>query len=817
MNIVFCTSFSKSGYTEYGKKFLQGWINHFPKSAKLIVFYEQIKPNEEDPRITYFDLLQDQELLEFLKRHAQNPAASGVVTDEKSGKQHINYRFQATKFARKVFAETSPLIPQADWTVWIDSDVEVRKHIPMKFFEDMLTDNDAVAYYIGRDEATWHHSELGFAAYNTATEAGRLFLKDFRETYKTDKVFTLQEWHDSFVFDEIRRHYEAKGKRFVNIAEGIKAMHPWVHTSLEKYMTHHKGPAAKQMVAQGQSGIDLGQILTGCQNRYEQILRMVDAYKPKVILEVGTNEGNMAFQMLDRAFQYHDDVKYIGFDIFESGNDELNVAENNAKGNPTLASVEAKFQEYAKKHPGLKVELVPGNTRDTLPNYDFQERVDFAFVDGGHSLETIESDYNAIKDHVDLIVFDDVYAAGVDVSKYGANTLLQNIHHIVLPIQDEFQNGSKILLAAAGPAISHTRANIPSGQPGKGGVQIKTRNCVPDEVIQENVRNSFNYTEAGIKKAVKDLEERLKLLKNTEPVKWLPPVCSVSDETLVLVGGSSSIWDKNHPEYERNNQLIKKRYEDGYKIIAVKTSYDHLMGQGILPWACFLLDPRDHVAGSIKNPDKKTIFFVSSMCNAEAWETILKTGARVFGYHAGVRAGEDKVIAEVFGGGPLIQGGTTSGVRGLNVLYSIGYRKFELFGFDSSYYEKPEKTHGKSPKEAIRVNVEGKEFWTDPELIAQSQDIEMFIKMRPDVDLKINGDGMLGHAANLIRKHIEDDTTGKIALQPGLLPYVNAFQKNDTNFEILTIDAAIQVLERRRKELKRIQGEQASFDEFLAK
>ena len=59
------------------------------------------------------------------------------------------------------------------------------------------------------------------------------------------EVFKLGEWHDSFVWDWLRK--QADGQYiFKNLAEGIRGMHPWPETILGKYLDHHKGPVAKK-------------------------------------------------------------------------------------------------------------------------------------------------------------------------------------------------------------------------------------------------------------------------------------------------------------------------------------------------------------------------------------------------------------------------------------------------------------------------------------------------------------------------------------------------------------------------------------------
>ncbi len=87
------------------------------------------------------------------------------------------------------------------------------------------------------------------------------------------------------------------------------------------------------------------------------------------------------------------------------------------------------------EHPGFNYRLVEGNTRDTLHGRSIIS--DFVFIDGGHSVETIRGDYEAVKGSK-IIVLDDYYLGGVDTAKFGCNDVIKNIPHTVLPQADRY-------------------------------------------------------------------------------------------------------------------------------------------------------------------------------------------------------------------------------------------------------------------------------------------------------------------------------------------------------------------------------------------
>jgi hypothetical protein len=234
------TSWSNKGYEQYGKKFLESWEEFgWGDAAPLVVFHEGKVPETVGP--VYLDLLGDPDVVAFQQAYGRFPEANGVGKT-KDGRVVVDYRWQATKFARKVFAITSGRgVPEANWRIWIDADVVFKRRPELEFWEQ-VTPEGYDGTYIGRDPRDWHHSECGWVAYRLPVCS--YFLSAFRQVYQEGSVFRLGEWHDSFVFDRVRD--ECPGVKWKNLAEGIRGMHPWPETILGKYLVHHKGPVAKK-------------------------------------------------------------------------------------------------------------------------------------------------------------------------------------------------------------------------------------------------------------------------------------------------------------------------------------------------------------------------------------------------------------------------------------------------------------------------------------------------------------------------------------------------------------------------------------------
>lgn len=177
--------------------------------------------------------------------------------------------------------------------------------------------------------------------------------------------------------------------------------------------------------------------------RYDQLIDIIRERKPVSIIEVGAHRGDRAERLCREALRHHPGIYYQGYDLFEEANDKTDAEEKNGKGHADMQDLHVRLSQIS----DLSFRIVRGNTRDTL--HGKQEYADVSFIDGGHSVETIAGDYEALKGSA-VTVFDDYYTSGVDTTKWGCNSLLANIPHELLPIEDRFgEVGIKLAVVRA--------------------------------------------------------------------------------------------------------------------------------------------------------------------------------------------------------------------------------------------------------------------------------------------------------------------------------------------------------------------------------
>ena len=179
--------------------------------------------------------------------------------------------------------------------------------------------------------------------------------------------------------------------------------------------------------------------------RYKNLTDIVRRHECKRIVEIGVFDGVHSAQMIAAALQYHEpnDVVYFGFDLFEDMS--LEMLEKEFSKRPYRMDFIRRSLEFS----GAHIFLFKGNTKDTLPApLDKLRGVDFVFIDGGHSEETIASDWRNVEKIMGadtIVIFDDYYIdPPPKMDGIGCNALIDGLdrarYHVELlePV-DSFQ------------------------------------------------------------------------------------------------------------------------------------------------------------------------------------------------------------------------------------------------------------------------------------------------------------------------------------------------------------------------------------------
>lgn len=418
----YVTSFNLDGYELYGKKMLDGFLEFWPEGDIWVYaenFGEVLVPEERhvDPRIRWIDLWKVPQVAYFVDWLSERPIFKGETPDGKK-----NYKLNIYKFCRKSFAQMDAAEDFDGTLVWIDGDVETVDDVPMSWLEGFIADK--AMCYMGRSK--WHLC-ASFLMWDMSRQEAKDFFSAYKDAYLKGYVFALPEWHDSFIVEVLMNSLDIPRN---NISADIDLPGPFnVFDLVFRGRARHLKGALKHME---------GPL------RYRQLIDIAADLQPKVIIEVGTWNGQRAVEL----HQVCPQAEYYGFDLFELADEETDRVEMNVKSHYRGADV---AQELARM--GVKFTLYGGFSSDTLPKFreDFPEvRADLIFIDGGHSVETIANDVNQTLEVLapgGVMVLDDYYTGSIDTERWGCNKVVEQLGAQLLPLSDPVQGGGFVQMA----------------------------------------------------------------------------------------------------------------------------------------------------------------------------------------------------------------------------------------------------------------------------------------------------------------------------------------------------------------------------------
>lgn len=253
MKYTVITTFHQAGLEQYGQRMIDTFEQFWPKDVDLKVCAEKCQPVTSRPNTEVIDLLASStDLAAFLHRHQHNDLAHGRAGPPDVYNPKKQFRWDAVRFSYKVFsAALCASRLQSGWMMWVDADT--RTHSPVtESWLSTVCPPGAMISYLGRGER--YHSECGWVAYNLDHPATRNFISDFVDLYRSDEIFQHKEWHDSFIWDTVRRRYQEQ-HRFINLnpdpdTKGL-AKHPFINSELGRVMDHFKGSRKDQGHSRG--------------------------------------------------------------------------------------------------------------------------------------------------------------------------------------------------------------------------------------------------------------------------------------------------------------------------------------------------------------------------------------------------------------------------------------------------------------------------------------------------------------------------------------------------------------------------------------
>ena len=237
MKYTVVTTFNAEGYKTYGRRMIQTFLQTWPKDILLRVYAEGCVVTETAPNLQVLDLEGvSEDLVAFKNKWRNVPKANGDIGP---GSERKAFKWQAVRFAHKVYAIFhAARHATTDWLIWMDADMVCHSPITVPRVAHFFPD-DRELCFAGRSNK---FSECGLYGMNLRREPIQKFLTEFQRMYDDAEngIFKLSEWHDSFVFDAVRKQCDLKELDWTGhmiTGEG----HPLVNCEWGRWLDHLKG------------------------------------------------------------------------------------------------------------------------------------------------------------------------------------------------------------------------------------------------------------------------------------------------------------------------------------------------------------------------------------------------------------------------------------------------------------------------------------------------------------------------------------------------------------------------------------------------
>ena len=253
-DITVVTTFHKPGLDLYGQRFLNSFAERVDDRIRMLVYAENCKPH--NPRPKQITVLSAEEhlpkLQAFKEKWGDVPKANGKCPFPKKRPRdyHKEFKWDAVRFANKVYAVFDACERSQDWCVWMDADQFVHSDWAYEDWNRLLP-NDSWITYVGRGKGAQTWPECGFYGLNLKNKTCTKFLNRFEHYYESaeDGIFTLDEWHDSYVFGKLLNIFKTKDPAVYDYTENtiLKTArtggggHPLINSELGKWLDHLKG------------------------------------------------------------------------------------------------------------------------------------------------------------------------------------------------------------------------------------------------------------------------------------------------------------------------------------------------------------------------------------------------------------------------------------------------------------------------------------------------------------------------------------------------------------------------------------------------
>lgn len=262
MKIAVVTTFNQRIYDQYANRFVESYNWAFPVN----VYSEEpgVKEYVNSSLISSFVKDKLDYMYSFYDIHDRVEGSAEFVERNK-GREANGYRFDGVKFSYKVFAYSDFVLrnhEKYDGIICIDADSVFYEPINSKWIKKYIHRDDCMMTFLGRSDKNPKakgakgypsYSECGFLYFNCNHDKTVDYMKEMQRMYLSDDIYKEREYHDSWIWDRVRKRFESEqGVKNHDIGDD-KWGHVQARSVLANVYDHTKGDDKKTGISKHRS------------------------------------------------------------------------------------------------------------------------------------------------------------------------------------------------------------------------------------------------------------------------------------------------------------------------------------------------------------------------------------------------------------------------------------------------------------------------------------------------------------------------------------------------------------------------------------
>lgn len=212
------------------------------------------------------------------------------------------------------------------------------------------------------------------------------------------------------------------------------------------------------------------------------------------------------------------------------------------------------------------------------------------------------------------------------------------------------------------------------------------------------------------------------------------------------------------PSLKTRLGAIRRRKKDGECIVALNGTAALLRQNGVEPDIVAFVDMSDKVCGFIGEEPDDCLYLVASSCHPSVLDKL--RGRNVMLWHQDINHAESEAILSQYPDKPssLIGGGSTIGLRIMNLFFLMGFRTWHHYGLDSSYADDGSDhaytKHDGPELESMEVMVNGRRYRVSPWMARQAEEFKEFYAQfrNHGCRITVHGEGLIPDMWRIMRK-----------------------------------------------------------------